>query len=267
MVTDAESAPLAIQGTDTIPAKIQVMGVGVTPFDGYEHATSTIDRAIQVRNKTFIAAINPEKLYAAHYDAELRTILNRPEICLCDGIGAALAVRVLFGLRIPRITGVSLFFEIIKLAAKKQQRVFLLGGEADVNALAVEKLVAEYPSLILAGNHHGYFEDSNDIVELINSSNADIVFVAMGSPKQELWITEHREQISAPICMGIGGTLDVVSGRVKWAPAFFRKTGTEWLYRLVSEPSRWRRQLALPKFLFVLAKYKLGLGDVHESQT
>ena len=76
---------------------------------------------------------------------------------------------------------------------------------------------------------------------------------------QELWISEHRDQISAPIFMGIGGTLDVVSGRVKWAPALFRKTGTEWLYRLISEPKRWRRQLVLPKFLLLLLKQKFGL--------
>ena len=77
---------------------------------------------------------------------------------------------------------------------------------------------------------------------------------------QELWITEHRDQINAPFCMGVGGTFDVVNGNVKWAPAFYRKTGTEWLYRLISEPKRWRRQLAIPKFVLLLFKYKLGLG-------
>jgi len=250
---------------ETVPAKIQVMGVGVTPFHGYEHAINVIESVVQAEGNAFIAAINPEKLYAAHSDEMLRNVLNRPEICICDGIGAALAVRVLFGRQIPRITGVSLFFEIIKSAADKQRQVFLLGGAENVNTLAVENLLADNPSLVIVGNHHGYFEDSKNIVNLINSVSTDILFVAMGSPKQELWIAEHREQISASVCMGIGGTLDVVSGRVKWAPAFYRRTGTEWLYRLVSEPKRWRRQLAIPRFLFVLAKYKLGLVRDHQS--
>ena len=104
----------------------------------------------------------------------------------------------------------------------------------------------------------GQRQEDSVIIEL-NAANADIVFVAMGSPKQELWISEHKDQISASVFMGIGGTLDVVSGRVKLAPAFFRKTGTEWLYRLITEPKRWKRQLALPGFLILLVRYKLGL--------
>ena len=243
-----------------IPEKVPVLGLGVTPFESYAHAAETIDRLIEERHKTFIAAINPEKLYAAQSDSELLAILGKPEICICDGIGAALAVRLLWGLKIPRVTGVSLFFELIQMAAKNGRRIFLLGGAPDVNEQAVEKLRLDYPQLNLAGHHHGYFDDSDRMADVIDAANADIVFVAMGSPKQELWIAEHRDQISAPVFMGIGGTLDVVSGRVKWAPALFRKTGTEWLYRLVSEPKRWRRQLALPKFLFVLAKVKLGFG-------
>ena len=242
-----------------ICAKIQVMGVGVTPFCGYEHAAATINRVIASNNKAFIAAINPEKLYAAQSDPELRSILNRPEICICDGIGAAIAVRVLQGVRIPRVTGVALFFELVKMAEEKSHSVYLLGGAPEVNELAAERLKLKYPGLRLVGRHHGYFDDSDEIVQLINTTKADIVFVAMGSPKQELWIAKHKEHISASIFMGIGGTLDVASGRVKWAPAFFRRTGTEWLYRLVSEPSRWKRQLALPKFLLVLVKHKLGL--------
>lgn len=248
-----------------IPAKVPVLGLGVTPFEGYGHAVETVDRLIEDRQPAFIAAINPEKLVAAGEDAELRSILEKPEICICDGIGAALAVRMLSGLKIPRVTGVSLFYELIKMAAENGRRVFLLGGAPDVNELAAERLQSDFPELVLAGRHHGYFDDADEISELINSAKADIVFVAMGSPKQERWIAEHRGQISAPVFMGIGGTLDVVSGRVKWAPAIFRRTGTEWLYRLVSEPKRWRRQLALPKFIFVLARHKLGFGGSNSS--
>ena len=87
-------------------------------------------------------------------------------------------------------------------------------------------------------------KEAGKIVDDVNRSEADILFVTMGSPKQEQWIAENREAINASFCMGVGGTFDVVSGKVKWAPAICRKTGTEWLYRLLSEPKRWRRQLA-----------------------
>ena len=238
--------------------KLQVMGVGVTPFTSYAHAVEFVNSRVTRREKTSIVAINPEKLYAAHKDSELRAILNRPEIGICDGIGAALGVRWLHGQKIPRVTGVALFLELIEMSAREGRRIYLLGGSEEVNQAAAEKLYADYPALAIAGRHDGYFEDSSEIVELINAANADIVFVAMGSPKQELWISEHRGQVSAPVFMGIGGTLDVVSGRVKRAPSFFQRTGTEWLYRLLSEPKRWRRQLALPKFLFLLFKQKIG---------
>ena len=189
----------------------------------------------------------------------LQTEANKNGIpCVTIEIGAALGVRWLHGQRIPRVTGVTLFLELIGMSAREGRRVYLLGSSEEVNEASARRLCADYPNLVIAGRHNGYFEDSREVVDHINAANADIVFVAMGSPRQEIWISEHRDQIAASVFMGIGGTLDVVSGRVKWAPKLFRATGTEWLYRLVSEPKRWRRQLALPKFVWLLFKYKLG---------
>jgi N-acetylglucosaminyldiphosphoundecaprenol N-acetyl-beta-D-mannosaminyltransferase len=234
------------------------MGLGVTPFESYAHAVSAVHQRIKSREKTFIAAVNPEKIYVAHRDDEIRNILMGADFLICDGIGAAMAAKTLHGLSIPRITGISLFFQLINAAAQSGHSVYLLGGSDKANALACDKLRADYPRLNIVGNHHGYFEDSEAIVDAINLKGPDMLFVALGSPKQEIWIAENRHRIDAPICMGIGGTLDVVGGTVKWAPALFRKTGTEWLYRLISEPSRWKRQLALPRFVMLLAKYRFG---------
>ena len=154
--------------------------------------------------------------------------------------------------------GVAFFFELVKKAAGKGWKVYLLGASPESNQGAYETLLANNPGLKIVGRHDGYFDDSGKVIEDVNRSEADILFVAMGSPKQEQWIAENREAINASFCMGVGGTFDVVSGKVKWAPAICRKTGTEWLYRLVSEPKRWRRQLALPKFLWLLLRYKLA---------
>ena len=121
---------------------------------------------------------------------------------------------------IARITGISLFFQLIQTAAVKGWKVFLLGASPDSNQGAFVTLSAQYPGLEIVGHIDGFFQDSQEVVRTINASGADIVFVAMGSPKQEFWIAEHREAIDAPFCMGVGGTFDVVSGQAKWAPSF-----------------------------------------------
>ena len=246
------------QADVSLPTKISITGVGVTPFSSYAHATSMINDRVTRGEKTSIVAINPEKLFAAHQDLELREILNRPEVGICDGIGAALGVLFLHGKRIPRVTGVALFQQLIEMCVREGRKAFLLGGSEEVSKEASAKLLIDYPGLKLVGRHHGYFEDSQEIVEAINRAQPDIVFVAMGSPKQELWISDYRDLTSVPVFMGVGGTLDVVSGRVARAPAFFQRTGTEWFYRLLSDPARWRRQLALPKYVWLLLRYRFG---------
>lgn len=245
---------------ERLPEPISVMGVKITPFSDYAQVCRCIEGLIESGNKAFSVAINPEKIYRANREPDLKELLNRADIGICDGIGAALAVRLLNGRSITRITGVSLFFELVKSAEKKGWKMFLLGASPESNEGAFEKLLEDYPSLKIVGRVDGYFKDSGEVIRQINDSAADIVFVAMGSPKQELWISENREAINAAFCMGVGGTFDVVSGKVKWAPPFFRATGTEWLYRLICEPKRWRRQLVLPKFAWEVLKSKFVGG-------
>jgi N-acetylglucosaminyldiphosphoundecaprenol N-acetyl-beta-D-mannosaminyltransferase len=241
-----------------LPKAIPLMRLHITPFLSYRHACACVEGLIDSKKKAFSVAINPEKLFKAENDQKLADLINNAQMFICDGIGAAIACFVLHGRFLKRITGVSLFYEVIKVASTKGWKLYLLGASSDVNDGACKNLLVKYPDLQIVGNHDGYFDDSETVIREVNDSGADILFVAMGSPKQESWIAENRDMINASFCMGVGGTFDVVSGKVKWAPAFFRKTGTEWLYRLLSEPKRWRRQLALPKFLWLLLKYKLA---------
>lgn len=243
---------------DILPDPIFVMGVKITPFSDYAQVNRCISALIESRQKAFSVAINPEKIYRANHDALLKDLINRADIGICDGVGAALAVRFLQGIPISRITGISLFFELVRSAAAKGWKVFLLGASPESNQGAFAKLMDEYPSLKIVGKVDGYFEDTQAVIRQINDSDTDILFVAMGSPKQELWIAEHRDAIEALFCMGVGGTFDVVSGKAKWAPAFFRNTGTEWLYRSVREPKRWRRPLVFPKFAWAVVKQKFA---------
>jgi N-acetylglucosaminyldiphosphoundecaprenol N-acetyl-beta-D-mannosaminyltransferase len=226
----------------------EVLGIPITCFCSYDHATEFIVQRIRQRRQTFCVAINPEKVCAACRDASFGDLVRKGHIHICDGVGTAMAVRWIAGWRIPRITGVELFLALVEIAARARLRIFLLGAKAEVNQRAGAVLRARYPDLQIAGWHDGYFQDATEVIGQINDSGADMLFAALGSPRQERLLAEPLEKIRTPFCMGVGGSFDVLSGSVKRAPAFFRRTGTEFLYRLVREPRRWRRQSVLPGF-------------------
>jgi N-acetylglucosaminyldiphosphoundecaprenol N-acetyl-beta-D-mannosaminyltransferase len=143
-----------------------------------------------------------------------------------------------------------LFFQLASRAAQKGWRVFMLGASEEANALACSTLCQKYPGLQIVGRQSGFFEDSGCVIERINASQADLLFVAMGSPTQEYWIARHRAEIDAAFCMGVGGSFDVAAGTIKRAPAIFRKVGAEWLYQLVTEPrKRFKRQTVYVPFM------------------
>jgi N-acetylglucosaminyldiphosphoundecaprenol N-acetyl-beta-D-mannosaminyltransferase len=239
------------------PETLSIMGVKVTPFESYEQAVAYVGHGIESKTKSFCVAINPEKVYRAMQDEKLKTVLDQTDMGICDGVGVSIASGILHGRRIPRCTGVDLFYRLVERASTTGWKVFLLGGAPAINEAAGLKLQRQYPGLRIVGSQHGFFDDTAAVVDQINRSGADILFVAMGSPKQEFWIAENRSAIEASFCMGVGGTLDVVSENAKRAPKFFRRTGTEFLYRLISDPKRWRRQIALPLFLFSVLREKI----------
>ena len=141
-------------------------------------------------------------------------------------------------------------------AAKQQKSVFLYGAKPGVAEAASAKLQALYPGIIVAGVQDGYEQDEAVVKQRINEAKPDILFVAMGSPKQENWINANRDELHPIIYQGVGGSFDVLAGNVKRAPVAFQKAGMEWFYRLVKEPSRIKRQLALPQFLLEVVKQK-----------
>jgi len=225
-----------------------VMGVPITCFRSYQHAVECILARIKAGERTFCLAVGPEKICFAQADKSLLDVIRRADLQCCDGIGAALAARLLHGRAVPRITGVQLFHELLAAAEAEALGVFLLGAKPRSSELAYCRIQQRYPRLQLVGRHDGYFDEDKPVIEQINAAHPDMLFVAMGSPKQEMWIATHRDAIAAPYCMGIGGTLDVVSGQAQWAPRLVRRTGTEFLYRLIREPRRWRRYGIVPQF-------------------
>ena len=245
-----------------IPSPIDIMGIPVVPFESYDQALKCVEETIDSNRKSFWVAINPIKIYNAWHKPELLNLLRQTDVGICDGVGVSIASRILNGRSIKRCTGCDLFFKLLSLASLKKWSVYLLGASAESNAAARSELQKMYPNLRIVGWQDGYFEDSQRIIEQINSSRANLLFVAMGSPKQEHWIWRHRQAIEANFCMGVGGSFDIVSGGLRRAPKIFQMTGTEFLFRLMREPrKRWRIQKVLfPYFLRVIQRRLSGFA-------
>jgi N-acetylglucosaminyldiphosphoundecaprenol N-acetyl-beta-D-mannosaminyltransferase len=242
---------------DYVPESLSILGVGVSVFDSYSHAVQLIQKRISLRRRTFCVAVNPEKVYRANKDSRLRRVLESAHVQICDGIGVSLASRLLYGRRVPRCTGIDLFLRLVGLSAEEGWKIFVLGASAETNAAACRTLAERFPSLQIAGRQDGYFTDSDVVVERINASGANLLFIALGSPRQEFWISENMPRLRPSFFMGVGGSLDVICGAAKRAPTAFRRVGGEWLFRLVSQPERAGRQMALPLFAFEILKAAL----------
>ncbi|UCD53210.1 MAG: WecB/TagA/CpsF family glycosyltransferase [Phycisphaerales bacterium] len=223
--------------------KLEILGIPLSPLASYDEAVDHVVERVRGGQKTFCVALTPEKSQRAHRDDELKQIIQSAEIQICDGVGVAIAARVLHGRKVARVTGVELFTKLLIRAEAEDLAVFLLGASPESNAGACEEIGQMCPRLRIVGSQHGYFEDAATVVEAINASGADMLFVAMGSPRQEKWIARHRDKLAVPFRMGVGGSFDVLSGAATRAPRLFRRTGTEFLYRFVKEPKRWRREL------------------------
>ena len=259
LLSTLEKQPEQVQES-YIPEAINIMGVPVVPFNSYSHALSCIEKAIESNKKSFWVAMNPQKCYRAWHEPELMKIVNQADASICDGVGMSVASKILNGNSIIRCTGCDLFFQLISLAAKKNWGVFLLGASPESNSQACINLKQMHPELRIVGHNDGYFKDSSKIIEKINASKADILFVAMGSPKQEYWMSENLESIKVKFLMGVGGSIDVASGNLIRAPKIFQKTGTEFLFQLITQPrKRWPRQkVYFPFMLMIIFKKIFG---------
>lgn len=199
-----------------------------------------------------IFASNPEKNFSVPKDPELHRIYQSADILLPDGIGIVLALRLLHNVKISRIPGSEFIFDLCVLAEKKGHKIFVYGASEYVNSRAVETLKQRYPRLEIAGRSNGYVpkENMSELIDEINRSKAEIVFLALGSPRQEKWFASYADKLEhVKICQGVGGTLDTIAGTVKRAPRIWCNANLEWLYRLLSDPKRIERQKVLPVFV------------------
>lgn len=223
---------------------IHILGVRMHPWtmrETVEVIADRLDRAVVTHH----VAINVAKLVALQRDRGLAEAVKACDIVSIDGMGIVWGGRLL-GAHIPeRVAGVDLFYELIRLAAARQEPVYFLGARQETVATVVEKLSAEHPGLRVAGWHHGFFWDrEKEVVDAIVDSRATMLFVAISSPKKEQFINRWKDQLGIKFVMGVGGTFDIVAGVTRRAPVWMQRAGLEWLFRLFEEPCRmWRRYL------------------------
>jgi len=231
---------------DTIP----ILGIPVHAVTMAE-TLALIDGYMAEPRLHQIATVNPEFVMAAQNDAEFRRVLAAADLCLPDGVGLLYAARR-SGWRLPeRVPGSELVYRLAERAAARGWPLFLLGAAPGVAEEAAAILGDRYPGLHIAGTYAGSPDPAEDeaIVRRVNDSGATLLFVAYGAPKQDKWIARNRAMLtSVRVAIGVGGSLDFVTGRSVRAPQWAQDAGLEWLHRLYKEPWRWRRMLALPRF-------------------
>ncbi len=219
-----------------------------------QETVALIDRAIQKRLQITHAAVNVAKFVAMQDNPELRRAVCESTIVNADGYPLVWLARLL-GYAVPeRVTGIDLMEALVALAAERQYRIFFFGAEEWVVRKVVDIYAHRYTPAIIAGWRHGYYapEEEPTIAQYIATTQPDMLFVAMSSPKKELFLWKYRDVLRIPFVMGVGGSFDVVAGKVKRAPLWMQRSGLEWFYRLLQEPRRMWKRYAYTNTKFVL---------------
>lgn len=244
--------------------KINIRGLEFANITRGEAATLAA-AALSSDGLTTVFTPNAEIAYNASRDEEFMKILQSADILLPDGAGIIKASNILGTPLREKVAGVDFGADVAKICAENGYSVFLLGGKPGVADAAAEKLTERFPGLEIVGTNNGYFDkigaENDGVIEKINASRADVLYVCLGSPSQEKWAYENKRKFDTVrlICC-LGGSIDVYAEKAKRAPKIFIKTNTEWLYRLIKEPRRLWRMLVIPKYLRDTKKHAKKIG-------
>ena len=223
---------------------VTIAGIPVAAIDEAS-ALDRIESMIATGRPHLMVVVNASKLVLAAEDPMLQRIISSADLVTADGMSVVWGARLL-GARLPgRVTGIDTMEKLVARAADRGWRVFFLGAKQEALDGAISVLTARHPSLVVAGSHNGYFAGREDeIVATIRDAKPHLLFVAMGSPAQERFLSENLEAMAVPFCLGVGGSFDHVAGISRRAPVWMQRIGLEWLFRFASEPRRlWRRYL------------------------
>lgn len=231
---------------------ITILGV---PIDNVtlEDVGTITEKLIEESNKTckMVFAPNVEFIMMAQKDRDFFNLLQESSLSTPDSIGVIIGAKLQKKAFKERIPGQSYFRKVVELSNEKGYSIYLLGGEPGIPEKTKENLEKLFPNVNIVGLHNGYFDKNveKEIINEINSLQPNVLFVALGAPKQEKWIKEHRHELKVDIAAGQGGTYDYEAGKIKRAPVWIQKIGMEWFWRLLKEPTRIKRQLVLPVYL------------------
>jgi N-acetylglucosaminyldiphosphoundecaprenol N-acetyl-beta-D-mannosaminyltransferase len=224
-----------------------------------------IFQAIDNKKKIHIVYLNALKIYEIDKNPLMKKAISEAELILADGV-PIVWVSKLFKNPLPgRVNGTDLFELLLSECESRNKSVYFLGSKEDILIKMLDVIKIKYPKLSIAGHRNGYFsdKDDNDIINDINKSNADILFIGISSPKKELWANKYKNKINVPIIKGVGGSFDVLAGVVSRAPVWMQKYGLEWLYRVIMEPKRMLKRYLITNFYFIYITIKFFIIKKH----
>lgn len=235
--------------------KIDILGCKVHDVN-MSLAITAIAKFIEERIPRHVITLNAEIIYRSLTEPPLKELINDADLVTPDGAGVVWAANHLGTPLKERVTGIDILQELARLAPQKNWKLYFYGGGEGIAELAKINLEKRYPGIKIVGARHGYLspEELKEMFIEIKEKKPDILLIALGAPRQEYWIAENKEHLGVPVSIGVGGSFDVIAGKVKRAPKIMRSLKLEWLYRLMKEPWRYKRMLALPKFMLKVIK-------------
>jgi len=238
--------------------KIRILNTKIDKLT-QQGAVARIEEMIGERGSHYVVTANAEIVYMAYKDEKMQRAIDGADMVTADGSGILWAAKKMGDEMPERVTGIDLVYALCRASAEKGWKIYLMGSADGVAKKAADKLMLEYMGCNIVGTHHGFLKDKGveeALIADIKEKAPDILLVGMGAPRQEYWIIDHMKELGVPVSMGIGGSMDVISGELKRAPKWMQKMSLEWLYRLVIQPSRMKRVLNLPKFMLAVLRSK-----------
>jgi len=247
-----------IIGEDVSNHRVRLFQVGIDQLDN-QKTVQKIEKFIVSKKPHLVVTPDTLAILRTRVDLEYHNILKSADLVTPDGAGILWATATLNFPLAERVTGIDIINSICRLAIKKRYSLYLLGSSFEVAKEAALNLTRRYPGLKIVGSHHGYFASHKEagIIREIKEKKPDVLLVGMGAPKQEKWIAKNLNKINVPVCMGVGGSFDVLSGRIPRAPLWMQRHGMEWVYRLIKQPKRVLRVLALFYFIWLVIAGKI----------
>jgi len=233
--------------------KTRIMGIDFVNTTMSQFLSDSIEPRLDQEKQTFVVTANPEIVMQTRKDPAYKKAIQSSDYVVPDGIGIIKAASWLKEPLEERIAGFDLTIELLQIANNQGFSCYFLGAAEEVNAAAVLRIREDYPNITIAGRKHGFFDFSEEeVARDIAKKKPDIIFVALGLPRQELWINQYKSYFDKGLFMGVGGSFDVLAGKVNRAPDFWIKLNLEWFYRLLKQPSRWKCILKIFQFMFLV---------------